>query len=194
MTAFEVYRDYLSLRNHFNSDSYDYFKYQGKGSAGVSAFNKRKDKFFFEKIAKHKDPHGFMLANFVHKPKTWVRDIAYSEDAEKVYLDWLKRKQSLTFVVKNDLDKLENPFDDNFIVKDGQHSHLLSLYLGGNITLETICVLTSLVGCYSYWNKNLQDDIVWQEIGRTIKKYIPFISYDKEKIKKIVVDHFLDAG
>lgn len=193
MTPFEVYREYLALRNHFTSDSYDYFKYGGKGSATIDSFNKRKDKFFFEKLAKHRDPSGFMLANFLKNNKAWIRDIAYAEDAENNYIEWLKRKQSLTFLISDDLEKLQFPFDANFTVKDGQLSSILVLYLGGTLHLETLCVLTDLVGCIKYWDKQLKGNIVWEEVGRTIKKYTPFIRYDREKVKKLVVDFFIDA-
>lgn len=192
MTPFEVYRDYLALRNHFNSETYDYFKYQGKSSIGKDSFTTRKDRFFFEKVAKHKDPHGFMLSNFIANPKSWIRDMAYSEDAERVYQEWQKRKDSLTYTIQNDLGKLSFPFDSNFICKSNQHSYLFTLYLGKQITLETICVLSNLVGCLAYWNKQMKDDIVWRQSGLLVKKYTPFIKYDPAKIKKIVVDFFAD--
>ena len=194
MTPFEVYKDFLALRNHFNSDWYDYFKYNGKIKGSSDAFNTNKEKFFFERIAKHKDPHSFMLANLVHNPKSWIRDIAYSEDSERIYQDWLKRKESLTYVVQTDLNKLQFPFDNNFVVKDGQHSYLLSLHLGNKVTLETTCVLTDLVKCIPYWDKQMKDDFIWQETRTMIKKYTPFIRYDSAKIKEIVLDFFSDAG
>jgi hypothetical protein len=68
-TAYEAYKDYLALRNHFNNEKYDYFLYNGKVSGSVASFEKRKDRFFFEKLAKHRDPHGLMVANFVYNPK-----------------------------------------------------------------------------------------------------------------------------
>lgn len=193
MTPFEVYRDYLALRNHFNSATYDYFKYQGKSSIGSDSFVKRKDRFFFEKVAKHRDPHSFMLANFIENPKSWIRDMAYSDDAERVYQAWQKRKDSLTYVVQNDLGKLQFPFDSNFVVKNGQHCYILNCYLAKEITLETICVLADLVKCIPYWNKQLKDDFVWEQTGLLIKKYTPFIRYDSTKMKKIVLDFFADA-
>jgi len=193
MTPYEVYQDYLALRNHFNSKSYDFFKYRGKGSAKGDSFNKRKDRFFFEKVSKHRDPHGLMLANFVNDPKTWIRDIAYSESAEKVYLDWLKRRDSLTYTFENELSKLEFPFDSNFVIENGQHNHILSLLLGDQISVETFCILVDLVGCIGYMNKQLKDDVVWEEVGTRVTKYIPFIKYDKPKIKKIVLDYFSES-
>ena len=194
MTPYEVYKEYLALRNHFNNASYDYFKYLKKSSAKADSFNKRKDKFFFEKVAKHRDPHSFMLANFVKCPKTWIRDIAYSDGAEKIYQDWLKRKESLTYLVQNDLEKLKLPFDSNFAIEDNQLSYILNLQLGGEINIETICVLTDLVGCYAYWDKQLKEDVIWQEIGQLIKKYTPFVKYDKDKVKKIVLDFFAETA
>jgi hypothetical protein len=194
MTPYEVYKEYLALRNHFNNASYDYFKYLKKSSAKADSFNKRKDKFFFEKVAKHKDPHNFILANFVHNPKSWIRDMAYSEDAERIYQEWLKRKESLTYVVKNDLEKLQFPFDSNFIIKNNQHSYVLSLYLGGRINIETICVLSNIVDCIPYWDKQMKDDFVWQQTRTLIKKYTPFIRYDSAKMKEILLDFFSDAG
>jgi len=193
MTPLEVYRDYLALKNHFNTPTYDYFKYRGKSSISSDSFVKRRDRIFFEKVAKHRDPHGFMLSNFVQDPKVWIRDMAYSEEAERVYQAWQKVKDSLTYLVRTELGKLQDPFDDNFIVKGGQHTPLLSLYLSKEITLETVCVLCDLTRCLPYWDKQYKDDFVWQDVGLKIRKYTPFVKYDKERIKKIVVDHFSDS-
>ena len=54
MTPFEVYCCYLSLKNHFTKKSYDYFKYCGKIKTTIKSFNKRKDKYFFEKTSRQK--------------------------------------------------------------------------------------------------------------------------------------------
>ena len=54
MMAFDAYRCYLSLKNHFTKDHYDYHKYGGKTRATKEAFYKRKDRFWFEKFARQK--------------------------------------------------------------------------------------------------------------------------------------------
>ena len=43
MMPFDAYRCYLSLKNHFTKDHYDYIKYRGKTRATVQAFYKRND-------------------------------------------------------------------------------------------------------------------------------------------------------
>ena len=55
MMPFDAYRCYLSLKNHFTKDHYDYLKYRGKTRATVQAFYKRKDRFWFEKFARQKN-------------------------------------------------------------------------------------------------------------------------------------------
>ena len=190
MTPFETYCEYVSLKNHFSKDSYDYFKYNGKTSLKPSSFQNRNDRVFFEKLAKHKDVHGFLVANLSINEKLWIRDLAYSDDAEQTYKNWLKNNQSLTYIFKQDLNKLDADFDKNFLCVEHQHPVLLKLYLSSEISLETLCILLDVTKAYKYWCKEMEYDLVWDTLKNKVKKYIPFIKYDKEKFKKITLDFF----
>ena len=69
MMPFDAYRCYLSLKNHFTKDHYDYHKYRGKTRATVQAFYKRKDRFWFEKFARSKNDkevEEFFVSNFIY--------------------------------------------------------------------------------------------------------------------------------
>lgn len=190
MTPFECYNEYVAVKNHFTQPSYDYFKYQGKTRVKLDTFEKRKDKVFFQKLAKHPDLHNFLVANFSINNKLWIKELAYSDSAEKIYKDWAKRQQSLTYVFKQDLSKLDYDFDKNFIINENEHPILLQKFLANEISLETLCILIDLTQCQKHWNKKMQYDLVWDNLKNTIFKYIPFIDYDKEKIKNIIVDFF----
>lgn len=191
MSAFDCYKEYLALKNHFSSPNYDYFRYNGKLKVNPTSFDQRKDKLFFQKLAKHPDVHNFLVANLSKNDKAWIKELAYSEDAERVYKDWLKRNQSLTYVVKNDLSKLESPFDGNFLVSKSQsHPRLLQLYLGGHVTLETMCILLDITKAKKHWDSKMEFDPIYDEVRKKIEKYTPFIKYDKDKMKKIVLDYF----
>ena len=190
MSALECYKEYLALKNHFSKPSYDYFKYNGKVKVNASSFDSRKDKLFFQKLAKHPDVHSFLIANLAIDSKAWIRDLAYSETAEKTYKDWLKRQQSLTYNFKQELSKLDEDFNNNFLIKDNDHPILLKKFLGSEISLETICILLDLTGAKDHWDKKMQYDLVWDNTRTKIEKYTPFIKYDKEKIKNILLDHF----
>ena len=68
VTPFEVYQKYLSLKQHFNREEYDYFKFRGKVRANESSFEKRKDKHHFVRLSKiYKDEEltKFLVSNFV---------------------------------------------------------------------------------------------------------------------------------
>lgn len=190
MSAFEVYKDYVALKNHFTKPEYDYFKYNGKSRLKLDSFNKRKDKIFFEKLAKNKEYHKYLIANFSVNQNLWIRDITYSDNGERIYKEWLKKQQSLAYMFKNDLNKLSPQFDDNLTCNDGQHPKLLKLYLGGEIMLETVCIILDLTNAIKHWNSHMEYDPVWDEYKLKIVKYTPFILYDKEKFKKIILDFF----
>ena len=50
--GFDAYCLYLAVNNHFHTDSYDFFKYNGKVSAKLESFLKRKDKYHFAKLSR----------------------------------------------------------------------------------------------------------------------------------------------
>jgi hypothetical protein len=85
---------------------------------------------------------------------------------------------------------LEPNFDDNFTVEDGRHPELLRKFLSGRICLETLIILVHLTKCFPKWNKVLRDDPIWKEVSKLIIKYQPFMKYDLNKFKKIVLDVF----
>jgi len=190
MSAFECYKEYVALKNHFTQKSYDYVKYNGKTSVKADSFNSRKDKIFFEKLAKHKDPKGFLIANLVEDEKVWIKDLAYNEIAQTRYNDWTKRIQSLTYIFKTELSKLKENFDENFLVEEYDHPHLLKLYLRKEISIETLVILVEVTGCFKHWNKKLKDDPIWDQVSFKIKKYRSFLNFDATKIKSVIVDKF----
>lgn len=190
MNAFDVFKDYVALKNHFTTKSYDYFKYNGKIKANPATFNQRKDRIFFMKLAKHQDPKNFLVANFVESDNAWIGDLAYNEDAQKNYINWSKRQQSLSYIFTNDVEKLDDKFDFNFIVENGQHPPAMKLYLRKQITIETLIILIDLVRCFSHWQKNMGEDIVWKELSHKLTKYKPFLQYDRAKMKNILLARF----
>ena len=128
MTGYEAFSLYNSLKLHFTSKSYDYFKYNGKSNLKYDSFVKRNDKIFFQKLAKHEDVINFLIANFSINNKLWIKNLAYSEESENIYKQWLKRQNSLSYIFKQDLSKLDDNFDNNFIINDNTHPKLLKLY------------------------------------------------------------------
>ena len=190
VTPFETYQTYLSMKSHFTNGKYDFFKYGGKSRATMTSFNKRKDKYWFEKTSrKYSDEEitDFLLANFVttDTPQNlWIGEIINS--GERKYADWMKRQQSLTYLFKEQLSELllEKNLDEVFNCSKG-HPLLLKRYLGGEISLETLMILEKVFSFAKNFDKKL-DDPVWESVSLKIKKYIPFININVFSYKKIL--------
>ena len=93
VTPFETYKHYLSLKNHFTNTKYDFFRYGAKSRASVTSFNKRRDKYWFEKTSrKYNDEEvvKFLVSNFAYadNPQNlWIGEIINS--GERNYADWM---------------------------------------------------------------------------------------------------------
>ena len=172
---------------HFTSPSYDAVKYNFRTSASLDSFYKRRDKHQFSKLAKHKDPRGYLVANFVDGDANWIGDLT-STEAEGYYTSWLKRQESLTYIVESDLNLLTDEFVSYFKVKDGQHSHILKLYRQKKISIETLIVLNDCLNFFPIWDVKITDTLVWPSIRNKCLKYQRLLHYDKKKMRKLVMD------
>ena len=190
VTPFETYRTYLSMKSHFTNPKFDFFKYGGKSRATITSFNKRKDKYWFEKTSrKYSDQEilDFLLSNFViadNPQNLWIGEIINS--GERNYADWMRRKQSLTYLFKEQSGKLlsENELETIFDCSKG-HPVILKKYLGGEISLETLTILEKGFSFVSKFDKKLTDP-VWETVSLKIRKYIPFININVYNYKKIL--------
>lgn len=179
--AFDLYIRYNALKRHFTSD-YDFFKYQGKIKASPQAFETRKDKYQFYKLSKKRDAENILLANIVNDPNIWIGNLS-----DEVYTKWLKRKQAFTNHVRDQLSEIEN-LQDEICVRDGNYPKLLHRYIRGDISLETLIALDSVINFLSSWNKKIIDPVVWCNIYKLCRKYKPFLEYDQEAIRRVIVD------
>ncbi len=186
----DAYRCYLAMKNHFTKDKYDYIKYRGKVRATNEAFYKRKDRFWFEKFARQKtdkEIEEFFVANFTScsDPESlWIGEMI--KDGEERYIDWQKKVQSLSYVFKEDSEKLftDNKVDDVFDCSKG-HPIVLKKFLGGNISLETLVIYDRIFGYTKNFDKKLTDP-VWETVSRRVRKYSPFININVSRYKKIL--------
>ena len=186
--AYQMYVYYLAIKRHFTSN-YDFHKYNGKINASVTSFETRKDKFFFYKLSKKTDAKNFILANLVENPNIWIGDMI-GEKGDAVFMEWKKRQQSISYVFKSELSNLDEDFDSNLIVKDGKHPKLLRLHINRTVSKETLIIVDDLTNVFSYWSKKILDNIIFPDILNTCNKYKPFLEYDRNKMKSILVDIF----
>lgn len=189
MDAYAAYVMYLALKRHFTLGSkYDYFKYNGKTNASKQSFETRRDRYSFHKLSKKDHPRDFVVANFLqHGPSIWIGDLVADSKYEDTYKAWLKRRESISYVFKSDIEQLDS-IDEDLKSINGDYPRLLQLYMRNKVCIETIIILSNIVGFIKRWNKDISDPVIWPEIYNTCIKYAPFMEYDAEKLKKITIE------
>jgi hypothetical protein len=194
-SGFAAYALWNALKLHFTSESYDYFKYNGKTNVSKQTFTINKSKYQFYKLSRKYDLNelkNFYVANFIQGKGDWVGDLL--QDGDENYTKWQKTQQSLTYTFENDImymfDSVDGAefwhIDDYFKPIDGGWPMLITKMMHDKISLETVCILVDIFGCMPKWEKQITEDIIWPTHRRIIKKYTPFIQYDKEKFTKFL--------
>lgn len=193
---FESYKLYNALKLHFETD-YDAVKYNFKSNVSSQSFFKRKDKYFFAKLAKtyEGDLKEFYVANFKNDVK-YVGDML-NEGGERYYREHKKVMESLTYRFQTDINKLNDmnvPFDSLLEAEDNSHPLIVKLWLQEEIILETIIILDSILGFVERENTKIADTIIWPDIYRKIMKYKPFVKFDRDKCLNLLKTTFTNAA
>ena len=202
MKSFEAYKKYVALKLHFQSKSYDYFKFAGGVKVSREKFETRNDKYFFDRICKIYDESQFeclLVSNFIHKKDAWVGDVL-SEEGRTIYTDWRKKQQSLEYSFKQDLLTIKELIDSKQIEsfdslfkprKSETWPKIIELALQKTITIETFVIMNKILNFMPRMSASICDELVWPEFRDLCIKYAPFIKIDAPKFKKIMKEVFV---
>jgi len=195
VNGYDLYGLYQAIKLHFTSESYNFFYYDGKTRVSIDAFQKRRDKFLFHRLArKYRDDEmvPFLVANFVHSDDNWTKSLL-EEEAEETYRDWKRTTDSMSKIYVEDLQKIatKETFNDLFKVEGGQFPKLLNLYMQKEVTVETMVILNNIFDFIKIWDKKISDDIIYPKISRKIRKYGAFLSVNVDKYKQLTKETLL---
>jgi hypothetical protein len=197
VSPFEAWRIGIALRLHFAEGGYDALKFNFKVPQTQRSFETRRDRYFYEKVAKSYPKKQacieFFLANML-AGKTWIGDMT-----GEIYALWQNRMQSLSYSFKSELsdckqycDQRGLSFDDLFSYA-GELPPIYKLYFSQKVSLETLCALDVLCNYCAHINKNVSDPMgILQETSRIVVGYKPFLlpKIDKQKYKEIAFNAF----
>ena len=187
--GFDAYCLYLAINNHFNTESYDFFKYNGKVPVKLPAFLKRNDKYHFAKLARlyHKELQDFLVAN-LYKQKYYVRNLL-EQECEQNYKDYKKIKQKMTYAITEDMRYLFDKYKHIDIVlgvKDGQHSNLIREYLGGRIRPVTIIAADKVFNIFDDYDNIMDEKFIWPRERKRLDNLAPFLGLEHKKLQTIL--------
>ena len=194
MNGFEVYKIYLAIKLHFTSkdQSYNFHKHNGRTTARLETFTKRRDRYYFHRLSKSYDNKSivnYFLSNFVSNTNLWVGDII-GKAGDEHYKQWSKKIESLHYYYEKDIDYIiermttkDIKFNDLFLSIDGQHPPIIKMFLAKKINFETLIILDDILRFTKKLNKNIKEKVLWPKLFDRMKRYKPFLSYNITKYK-----------
>ena len=194
MNGFEVYKIYLAIKLHFTSknQSYDFHKHNGRTTARLETFTKRRDRYFFHKLSKSysdKSIVDYFLSNFVSNTNIWVGDII-GKTGDETYKQWSKKLEALHYYYEQDIDYIiekmiekDIKFNDLFLSVNGQHPTIVKMFLSKKINFETLIILDDILKFTKKLNKDITEKVLWPKLFDRMKRYKPFLSYNITKYK-----------
>jgi hypothetical protein len=191
MDPFDSYKLYNALKLHFETEGYDAIKYNFHTTISAASFFKRRDKYFFAKLAKtyNNNLKHFYVSQFINDVK-YVGDMM-DPTSKRFYVEYKKTHEALSRVFEKDINTLsDNDFDTLLESKDNQIPRVIQKWMEGDITLETLVVLNSLTGFVKKEGNNITETIIWPDISRKICKYSPFVRVDDKKYSNILKKAF----
>ena len=190
MDGFEAYCYSNAINMHFNTESYDAFKYNFKTRVTQRSYWGRSDKYQLTKIGKRfkrkEDIIKYFACHQVAGNK-WVGDMIRDE---QTYTDFLKRIDSLSYNFRNELEEISDESLDNLLQVTEGYPKIIDKYLEGTVSLETVCILNRLTMFIEKANSRVSETILWPDIYNKVVKYQQFLDFDKKKMKDLVLTIF----
>lgn len=188
MDGFKAFKYFQAIKLHFTSERYDVFEMNGRVTGTRASFEKRNDRGLFEKLAKKFDTDReliqFLAANFAYGH----RNVVYSAESDEYYTLWMRRKESITQVFKNDLNSIVSHFEKNNVSGEALYSietgmpELLNMYIGGHVSLETMVILQNFDDYLSKWEPII---MLWHDHFLVIRKSNRFVKFKKDRVQSI---------
>jgi|TARA_R110000782_G_scaffold33553_1_gene80830 hypothetical protein len=194
VNGFEVYKIYLAVKLHFTSknQSYDFHKHNGRTTARLETFTKRRDRYFFHKLSKSyndKSIVDYFLSNFVSNTNLWVGDII-GKSGDETYKEWSKKLESLQYYYEQDIDYIiermttkDIKFNDLFTSVNGQHPPIVKMFLAKKINFETLIILDDILKFTKGLSLSITETVLWPKLSDRMKRYKPFLTYNITKYK-----------
>jgi hypothetical protein len=183
---FETYKFFIATKLHLTTDRYDVFQSNGRVSGTRITFEKRNDRFLFQKLGRKFNQPRELIEYFVANIGYGNKNVIYSSESDEYYDTWLKRKESRSYMFNQQLQFLKSHLEDNNLIFENLfdiHNNipeLLKLYVGGYIHLETMVIINEFENFLPKWKPLV---MLWGDQLRILNKIKKFVKYDKNKLQ-----------
>ena len=160
MDGYQTYQIYQSLKLHFTTD-YDAVKYNYRTAVKRDTFERRRDRYFFEKLSrkfnKEKLIHYF-TSNLIQNPGVWIGDMS-----DQIYNAYIARYDKLTYMLSQDMNLMSDKgysFDQLCTTSDNNTTNaFLESLRSGEIQLESVVLVDIMVNFLNRLKSDLSDPL-----------------------------------
>lgn len=195
-SAYDTYKILVGVRIHYQSDSYDYFKYYGecKAASSFEVFRQRNDKYSFMKLGRLYEPADmlyFIAVNLYETPNVWVHDLFFEEPNEKYKL-WKANQGSREQKLK-ELFEQNKEFKQLVSVHQNEHPKLFALLVGKQIDHSLVAIIDKSLKFTNEWVNAYPNDVVITSFVNRFNKFKRFVEnfgfYNISAYEKIIQEH-----
>jgi hypothetical protein len=197
LSGWNFFKIYHAFDLHFNTEKYDVLKYGGKSRITEESFLSRNDRSRFEYWANkfhNKDAAGKMcIANFMYGDGEWLYQP--HQQADEVFQKWKGIRESMTKTFDDDIHTVEKIAKKHSIDVDslfemtpsGKYPPLWQIINANLIKIESAVIINNeMKDFFGLWKKMAEYDPYVDDKLLKIKKYVPFVQYQKDKIHSIL--------
>jgi len=160
VNGYHAYQIYQSLKLHFTSD-YDAVKYNFKTAVRQDTFERRRDRYFFEKLSRRFDKEKlihYFTSNLIQNPNVWIGDMS-----DEIYNAYIARYDKLTYMLSQDMNLMSDKvysFDQLCTTSDDNTSNVfLESLRSGEIQLESVVLVDIMVNFLNRLKSDLSDPL-----------------------------------
>ena len=173
MDGYQAYQIYQSLKLHFTTD-YDAVKYNYKIVVKKDTFERRRDRYFFEKLSRNYNKEKlihYFTSNLIVNPNMWIGDMK-----DEIYNDYVSRYDKLTYMLTQDMKLMSEKgysFNQLCATADNNSTNpLLESVRANEIHLESVVLVDILVNFLKKLRSDLNDPLgINKELIDLLLKY-----------------------
>lgn len=192
--GYSAYKLYLMVKGHFNN-RYDCIKYNWTMRISPKTYEKRRDKYFFERMAtKYNlgELYRIFVANMLANSDAWVGEIS-GADALQFYRQHMGKLERASYIFKEDIENLVDFCDKKGILfinlfdcSKGQPL-IFKMLQQEIISYETFLIINKAANFINKFNAAMSDDIVWIEYRKRIEGYDKLLDINNVEAKTLLV-------
>lgn len=177
------------LKAHFDG-KYDVNKYHWNMNVSPKSFNKRKDKYFFDKLSDKYNVKELVMIfafNFLSNKDAWVGDISDS-DAIMFFRQREGDLDNVNHLFKDDLENLLyycNKHDINFkklFQWSSSHPIIFKMLQQEIISYETFVIIDTIGRFTHKWDDK---DLIWHDYKKRIEAYKNLLNINKSACREL---------